>query len=60
MLQHDETNGKFYYNGVEISEAEYNELFAEWERSRPEPPAPDPDPELDDEQALAILLGGAV
>ena len=54
-LQHDITNDKYYYDGAEITKAEYDELYAEWEKLRPEPDPPDPD--IDDDELLDILMG---
>lgn len=59
MLQHDITNDKYYYNGVEITKAEYDILWNEWHDNLPPPVPPDPDPEIDDTELLNILIGGA-
>ena len=60
MLQHDITNDKYYYNGVEVSEQEYTVLWLEWQANIPPPPPIDPDPEIGDDELLEILMGGAV
>ena len=60
MLLHDITDGKYYHDGVEITEEEYAELYAEWQASIPEPTPIDPsEEEVDASEALSILLGGA-
>lgn len=56
MLQHDITNNKFYNDGVEIPEEEYNVLYQEWKDNLPDPSTEEPD--IDDFEALDIILGG--
>lgn len=58
MIQHDITNDKYYNDGVEITPEEYAVLHKEWEDSLPPPSTEDPD--IDEFEALDILLGGAV
>ena len=59
MLQHDITNNKFYHNGVEVTEEEYNVLWQEWHDNPPPQPPPDPDPDVEDDEAFSIIFGGA-
>lgn len=56
MLQHDITNNKFYNDGVEIPEEEYNVLYQEWKDNLPDPSTDEPD--IDDSEAFNIILGG--
>ena len=76
MLQHDITNDKFYFYGNEITAERYSEIRAildempkapeghfyvltellEWELRE----YPEPSEEIDADEALSILLGGAV
>lgn len=57
MLQHDETNEKYYHDGVEITKEEYDALWQEWHDNLPPPPPIDPDPDIPDDEAFAILMG---
>lgn len=57
MLQHDMTNNKYYHDGVEITETEYNALWQEWHDNLPPTPPVDPDPDIDEVELAAILLG---
>ena len=56
MLQHDFITGKFYYNGIEVSESEYNDKYTEWKNSLP--PESTEEPDLNDSELLNIILGG--
>lgn len=58
MLQHDITNDKYYYNGVEITKEEYDVLWQDWHDHLPPPAPPDPDPDIDDAEAFQFLFGG--
>ena len=85
MIQHDTFNGKYYHDGVEITETEYNNFLAEiiaknewadriysgiasiddcpveWREEVSEMvEIRKEEPDIDDSEALSILLGGAV
>lgn len=60
MLQHDITNDKYYEDGVEITQAEYDQKYQEWLDNLPEPPEPIPVEDIvEADELVEIILGGA-
>ena len=57
MFVKNNTTGKFYVNGVEVSREEYETRLADFWANYV-PPEPEPDPAISDTEALAIILGG--
>lgn len=60
MLQHNKTLNKFYEDGVEITQSEYEAKYQAWKDNLPPPPIPDPNPPIDEYEAVEILLGGSL
>ena len=58
-LQHDITHDIYYEDGIEITQAEYEQKYHEWLDNLPEPPDPIPMEEIaEPEELLDIILGG--
>ena len=58
MFVKNNTTGKYYVDGAEVTKEEYETRLAEFWANYV-PPEPDPNPELTDAEALEIILGGA-
>lgn len=57
MFVTNETTGKYYIDGMEVTAEEYQIRLNEFKASYV-PPEPDPDPELTDSEIISIILGG--
>ena len=58
MFVKNDTAGKYYIDGTEVTKEEYETKLADfWANFVPTEPEADPD--LTDSEALAILMGGA-
>lgn len=58
MFVKNNTTGKYYIDGVEVSKEEYQSRLEEW-RANYVPPEPEENPDLTADEALDIILGGA-
>lgn len=57
MFVKNNTTGKYYIDGVEVTKEEYETRLADfWANYVPE--EPETDPEITDTEALGIILGG--
>lgn len=57
MFVKNNTTGKYYIGGVEVTKEEYETCLADFWANYV-PPEPEADPELTDTEALDIILGG--